>query len=824
MSRELDGSISDPVDRAEKRSRSTIWTSRCRWALAACAILVLGVALSAAGGLAWRSNGVAQDKQGFQRASTDVNETLKTLLSNDADFVASLRAVLTMRPHLSAAGFNEWFSELQGRRRQVDGLGTTVVEAVPAADLVTFQARRNADPAFRALVLGRPLPVARSGGSRYCLLSAGATLKPYLHSIAQVLQGDWCKPSSPIGSFQVYRGISQADLMQTTTDSGQFAVFPLTAQGISTIFIEAAFYRRHASLNTVARRRAAVAGWLRSSFQMTTLIREAIGQRSGLSVDLYHSNPGQAEQLVGRVGLADSPNDLSHTGTMQIDGTWRALVRGAASTGTLSPAMQGLGLFITGTIVSLLLSALIMLLASSREHALGMVQEKTGQLRHQALHDALTGLPNRVLALDRAEQMLFRARREHLPVAVLYLDIDGFKQVNEAFGQAIGDSLLRIVASRLTSVIRDGDTAARIGGDEFVILLDGSTLDIDPEMVAERLREVLGQPYDLGAEIGRELSVTASIGIAVGERASADDLLRDADLALYEAKAAGKDSHVLFESCMQTAAAERLALEMDLSEALERGELYLLYQPTFELSSERVIGVEALIRWRHPTRGVVSPEEFIPIAEDCGLIVPIGRWVLDEACRQTALWHRQGHEIGIAVNVSARQLDDDSLIDDVRRTLRDSGLDPGALTLEVTETALMRDAKATAERLVLLKQLGVLIAIDDFGIGYSSLAYLRQFPADVLKIDRSFVSGIATSDESAALIQTLVQLGNALHIETLAEGIEDRAQLETLQREGCDHGQGFLFSRPLGVDALEEFLDDATALQHPSRALGAASV
>jgi diguanylate cyclase (GGDEF)-like protein len=823
MSRNSDAPTPESTERAERRSRPKGGTSRSRWALAACTILVAGVALSIVSGLSWRSNAAAQDRQSFQRASGDVNETLGTLLSNDADFVAGLRAVLTMRSHLSATSFNEWFSELQGRRRQVGGLGTTVVEAVPAAGLAAFQARRDADPAFRALVAGVLAPVTSRGRSRYCLLSAGGRLKPYSHPIARLLQGDWCNPSSPIGSFQVGNGTSQARLMQATTDSGQFVVFPVTAQGISTLFIEAAFYRRHATLTTAARRRAAVAGWIRSSFQITTLIRDAIGQHRGLSVALYHSNPGQAEQLVGRVGPAGSAKDLSHAATIQIDGTWRVLVRGSASTGTLSPTMQGLGLFLTGTIVSLLLSALIMVLARSREHALGMVHEKTGQLRHQALHDALTGLPNRALALDRAEQMLARARREHLPVAALYLDIDGFKQVNDTFGHAIGDALLRTVASRLTSVIRDGDTAARLGGDEFVILLDGSTLDIDPEVVAERLREVLGQPYDLSQEIGRELSVTASIGIAIGERASADDLLRDADLALYAAKAAGKDSYVLFESRMQTAAGERLALEMDLSKALERSELHLLYQPTFELSSERVIGVEALIRWCHPTRGVVSPEEFIPIAEESGLIVPIGRWVLEEACRQVALWHRQGFEIGVAVNVSACQLDDDSLIEDVRRTLEASGLDPAVLTLEITETALMRDAKATAGRLVLLKQLGVLIAIDDFGTGYSSLAYLRQFPADVLKIDRSFVTGIATSDESAALIHTLVQLGKALHIETLAEGIEDQAQLETLQREHCDHGQGFLFSRPLEVEALEEFLE-TSALHGAPQALGAASV
>jgi EAL domain-containing protein (putative c-di-GMP-specific phosphodiesterase class I) len=254
---------------------------------------------------------------------------------------------------------------------------------------------------------------------------------------------------------------------------------------------------------------------------------------------------------------------------------------------------------------------------------------------------------------------------------------------------------------------------------------------------------------------------------------------------------------------MQTASHDRLTLEMDLAEALDRRQLFLLYQPTFDLRTETIIGVEALIRWRHPTRGVIPPDEFIPLAEESGLIIPIGRWVLDEACRQASFWQRRRQTIGMSVNVSARQLDGDELIEDVRSALDRNDLDPAALTLEVTETTLMRDAEATAKRLVLLKELGVRIAIDDFGTGYSSLAYLRQFPVDALKIDRSFIDGIATSKASAALIHTLVALGKALEIETLAEGIEDQAQLETLQREDCDQGQGFLFSRPLDVDAIE---------------------
>jgi diguanylate cyclase (GGDEF)-like protein/putative nucleotidyltransferase with HDIG domain len=429
-------------------------------------------------------------------------------------------------------------------------------------------------------------------------------------------------------------------------------------------------------------------------------------------------------------------------------------------------------------------------------------------LSHQALHDALTGLPNRTLALDRAEQMLARARREQTPVAALFLDIDGFKYVNDSFGHAAGDRLLQAVAARLTSVVRDADTVSRLGGDEFVVLLDSPTFAASPELVAERVLDVLSRPVSLGDVDKAQFSITASVGIAVaGAGMSADELLGAADLALYQAKDAGKNRYVLFESSMQTMARDRLLLEMDLHEALAGDQLFLVYQPTFDLRDETVNGVEALLRWRHPERGVIAPDQFIPIAEATGLILSIGRWVLKHACEQAAEWQRHDRPVGIAVNVSGRQLERDEIVDDVRDALMASGLAPALLTLEITETTLMQNPDATALRLRELKGLGVRLAIDDFGTGYSSLAYLRQFPVDALKIDRSFIQGIAASTESAAMIHTLVQLGKTLGLETVGEGIEQQAQLQALQREQCDHGQGFLLARPLELEAIERFLE-----------------
>jgi len=372
----------------------------------------------------------------------------------------------------------------------------------------------------------------------------------------------------------------------------------------------------------------------------------------------------------------------------------------------------------------------------------------------------------------------------------------------------VGDRLLKAVAVRFAGVLRSSDTVGRLGGDEFVVLAEGVSLAAGPELVAERLQDVLREPFCLEGLTGVPMSISSSIGIAEGERDTAGELLRDADIALYRAKASGKGSVALFQPEMQSAVLDRLEREMELRSALGDGEFFLLYQPVFDLNNVSVCGVEALLRWHHPVRGVVTPDEFIPILEDTGMIIDIGRWVLHEACRQAAAWHQMGYQLTMSVNVSVRQLETDAFLGHVREALSDNDIEPSALILEVTETTLMRDTDATVRRLTLLKEIGVRVAIDDFGTGYSSLAYLRQFPVDALKIDRSFVSGMADSTESAALIHTLVQLGRTLGIDTLAEGIEEHWQLEGLQREHCDLGQGYLFARPLTSDALEAFLSD----------------
>ncbi|HEV2856900.1 MAG TPA: EAL domain-containing protein [Solirubrobacterales bacterium] len=431
---------------------------------------------------------------------------------------------------------------------------------------------------------------------------------------------------------------------------------------------------------------------------------------------------------------------------------------------------------------------------------------RDAELAFLATHDPLTGLPNRTLILDRTEQTLARARRSGRPAAALFIDLDNFKDINDTLGHSAGDDLLQAVAARLRGVTREGDALGRLGGDEFVVVCEVDDLDAWPELLAERLLEALRPPFRIGTERRNQVSVRASIGIALDDRVSADELLRNADIAMYQAKWGGKNRIALFEAGMQEKMQTRVELEMDLREALAKDEFFLVYQPAIELDELRPTRLEALIRWRHPERGVMSPLTFIPLLEETGQIAEVGSWVLAQACLQGAAWWAAGHQVTIAVNVSPRQLENDQIIADIKAALAASELPPSALMLEVTETALMRCPDENARRLSAVKEMGVQIAIDDFGTGYSSLAHLQKLPVDVLKIDRSFVSGLHENPEGETLVQTLVQLGKALSIETCAEGIEEECELEVLRSTECDSGQGFLFATPLEPGEVDAFL------------------
>lgn len=771
---------------------------RVQRALIGAVILVLGIAASGFAASEWRSNLRHANEHAFASTATDVSSTLSSRLDADLAQTRTLRTIATLEPSVSDTRFTQWYNELRHGAPAPSGVSSALIEFVPASKLHAFLSAVRSDPLFGALLAGHRDVIPTGRRSVYCLTRASVGQTAATDLYPSLL--DYCAPVIP------GLGRSPFDaVIATARDTASTIVAPVP--GVSLVAIGEAVYRPGVSLASVAARRAAATGLIGTSFNGSALVAPVLASHHSLAMSLYHTNRGGPLELIGRAGNASR----EYTQRTNLGEGWVAVVTGAPAAAA-SPDAQGATVLGIGLLVTFLAFMLYEALKRSRRRAWSLVGEKTGELEHSALHDPLTDLPNHSLVLDRAEQLLARARRLQVPVIALFVDIDDLKQINDRYGRQSGDEVLRQVGARLKATLRDNDTVGRIGGDEFVMLVDSVGLDAAPALVAERILEVLRQPIGLLDDTRAPILLTASIGIATGRPDSAQVLLKDADLALYKAKAEGKNKYVTFESSMQAAAQDRIHLEMDLAGALAAGQLFLVYQPMLDLESEKVVGVEALLRWRHPADGVIAPDVFIPIAEENGLIIEIGRWVLEQACLQATAWHRKGYELNMSVNASARQLERTEFVDEVRAVLELTGMDPAQLTLEITETVLMRQPDTTAILLSQLKALGIRIAVDDFGTGYSSLAYLRQFPVDSLKIDRTFITGLALSSEAHALAHTLIQLGKALGLQTLAEGVEDHDQVRELQREGCDLAQGFLFARPLAADMFERFLRESPGL------------
>ena len=437
------------------------------------------------------------------------------------------------------------------------------------------------------------------------------------------------------------------------------------------------------------------------------------------------------------------------------------------------------------------------------------------QLVHDALHDRLSGLPNRTLFVDRLTQAIATLPRGNGTLAVLFLDVDRFKVINDGLGHDAGDEVLLELSRRLAALMRPGDTVARFGGDEFVVLCEELEHGAQAALIAHRLQDAISEPVTVG---GAEVVVTMSVGIAVAssEDDIASDLLRDADAAMYRAKRDGGAQALLFDDKMRDEAQQRLATEVELRRALTQGELRLHYQPVVDLRTGVITGVEALLRWEHPTRGLVLPSEIIPIAEETGLIVAIGEWALEQACYQLLRWQRgfpRRVPLTMAVNLSGVQLGHSAFVGRAGDIIAKSGVDVGTLVLEITETVLMRDASQALYVLDALKAFGMGLSIDDFGTGYSSLSYLKRFPVDLLKIDRSFVDGLGTDPDDLAIVQAIIALAGSLGMSTVAEGVETQTQLDTLRRIGCDSAQGFLLGRPVDAAQLSELLEVVIPMQ-----------
>jgi diguanylate cyclase (GGDEF)-like protein len=751
------------------------------WLVVAAALAVGGVVGSVLAASSVGRTDANQSREAFASSSGAVASTLQLAIRREQDLVVNAAGFFLENPRATTAQFRAWSRSVQTLQRfpELDGWGEVVV--VPASKLAAFEASAVKDPATPLEPDGKFDLTPPGNRPFYCLDRVGQERSAQLGAPPGF---DFCAGQGGVVNLHA-------------RDSGQSVYSVINVGGGNILGINAPFYRGGAVPAPVSARREAFMGWVGMGFNPKVVLDAALARHPNMAVELsFH---GASSNVAFRDGHAPKGADAM---TINLHNGWTVQTFGSVVAAGVFANGNALALLLAGAALSIVLAMLILALGTGRKRALRLVRVRTGELHHQALHDALTGLPNRVLIIDRIGQLLARNRREGTQGAALYLDLDEFKNVNDTLGHEAGDRLLKAVAARLQTTLREADTIGRMGGDEFVVLIGGGDLDAAPELVAERLLSVMHQPFMLdGAAM--PLTVNMSIGIAVGDRATAGELLRDADVALYEAKAAGKNGYKIFQPEMQTELGQRIELEFDLRSALENGQFRLVYQPIYNLDDLALVGVEALLRWAHPTQGLVQPDVFIPVLERTGEIGEVGRWVLQQACQQMAAWHARGDTLDVSVNVSAGQLDSDAIVEDVRDALATSGLDPTSLIVEVTETALMRNTHMTARRLQAIKELGVKIAVDDFGTGYSSLAYLQQFPVDCLKIDRMFTDAITSSPESKALIGTLVQLGKDLGLTTLAEGVETTDQMDRLRGAHVDEMQGFLLSRPLDPDTLD---------------------
>jgi diguanylate cyclase (GGDEF)-like protein len=762
-----------------------IWGHRAAWVLATGLLVLAGVFGSVLGARAVAHAGATRGRLAFHLASNEIASTLGLALQHEEDLVVSASAFVSGNPHASAADFDRWAQSVHAMQRYPELQNIGLVALVPASRLPAFETEMAAHPVQPFGPGSQPmerrveiLPLGQR--PYYCLAVAGMA-----RNAASYL---------PVGLDYC----AFAPALMGGRESGVADYAPFVHMGATALGVETPVYRGGVAPTTVAGRRRAFVGWLGELLVPGVVLQRAREGHGGMAVHFrYRSGATNVQFSSGTV----PPH--AQSATIDLHNGWTVQSFGAAVAGGVLGDHEALGVLVGGILLSVLVGLLVLVLATGRTRALSLVREKTRELSHQALHDPLTGLPNRALVLDRAEQMIARtARHPEMVAGALFIDVDGFKHVNDSLGHAAGDRLLKVAGERLQEAVRDQDTVGRLGGDEFVVLVESTADEVALDLLADRLTEALRAPVELGVG-GKVFSVTASIGVAVGRYESPDELLRDADLALYAAKSAGRDRYALFDTSMYGGVEGRLELASDLDAALRDEQFFLVYQPIFELPSHEVAGVEALIRWQHPTRGLVSPDSFIPLAEESGLIAAIGRWVLEEACRQAAAWAAEGLSIGISVNVSAYQLGRNGFAEDVRRALLESQIEPSSLTLEVTETALMRDVGAACEHLLEIKELGVRVAIDDFGTGYASLSQLQRMPVDILKIDRSFVAALSDGGQGRELLEAIVGVGRSLSLTVVAEGIEQDSQLRTLEAMGCQLAQGFMLGRPASAAAIE---------------------
>jgi diguanylate cyclase (GGDEF)-like protein len=726
----------------------------------------------------------------FHEASSAIATTLKLAIQRQEELAVSASTYFAQNPTASRAEFDAWAKWARTTRRYPELASLALLKVVRAPELAAFAAQATGH-ALKPQG-STPPPAA----SPVFSISPASDHRYFCLATAELARG--AGTAAPTG----FDYCAQSSALLLSRNSGVSIDAPLSAGGSKALGVLTPVYRGNVTPRSTAGRMAASVGWVRQVLVPGVVLAQVLQGHPSYAVGLRYRTSS------GTITFADgvAPRG-AQSSTVDLHDGWTVTSFGAAAGSGVPSDGHALAVLIAGLLLSLLLGVLILRLRSGRPSTPALATGETGELPADPLYDVLTGLPSRALILDRAECMVARAgRQSELLVGALFIDIDWFKDINERLGRTAGDQLLKVVADRLQSVVRAGDSVGRFQGDQFVVLVESAARSARLDSLARRAIEALHRPFALD-DFGPSFLLTASIGVAFGRYATAEDLLHDAQLALHSAKAAGKDRSTLFNANMRSVIEDRGVLEGELNTALVEKQFFLLYQPIYDLRTRRVVGLEAFVRWAHPKRGIMAPADFIPLAEETGLIVPIGRWVLEEACGRAAAWNVAGHELTISVKVSANQLNRDVFATDVRRALQQSGIEPSLLTLEIDETTVMADVTAAAARLEEIKQLGAQIAIDDFGgSGYAYHSDLRRLPLDYLKVDRSSLAAADEEDYRNWLLEAILIVGRDLSVPVIAKEIETHEQMTALQAMGCMLAQGFFMGKPTPADAVESVL------------------
>lgn len=784
---------------------------RMAWTVIALICVVGGLGGSLLKGEEVAANDSAKARQGFRVSAGGIASALKLATQREEDLVFGASTFFASNPQAGPAEFTRWagWTHLVRRYPELERLG--LVTLVRSSEL----------PAFKGRITGHPRSVSnlsRSDISGQASVAASLRIqppghRPYYCLTAATLSRGFAK--IPLGGID-YCALTPGLLASRASGARSYTQASTSAGDV--LAIVTPIYRGGALPSSHTGRKAAFTGWLRAVLAPKVLLRAAL-----------RSSPGEAVQLRYRAGTSNvaftsgTPRAGAQTAITSFHNGWTAAVFGPPVAAGPFASTDARAVFIAGCLLSVLLGMLIYLIGPGFLPALPARPERTRKPRtprteaagggaeaprapHEDLYDGLTGLPNRALTDELAARLVARAARQSGMLAgALLVDIDGFADSSERLGRSAADQLLNVVAERLEGVVRAGDIVGRAAEGRFVVLVEAEARGARLDSLARRMIESLHTPIEREG-LPAHFALTTSIGLTFGRYTSSEELLRDAELALQAANAAGGARYALFNANMRSVTEGRGVLEAELNAALLESQFFLLYQPILDLRTHRIVALEALIRWRHPTKGVLLPAEFLPLAEETGLIVPIGRWVLEEACSRTAAWNVAGHRVGVSTMVSSGQLNREGFAVDVRRALQQSGIEPSRLTLEIAESTVMLDAAAAAERIGQAKDLGVRVAIDDFGSGYAYRSDLQKMPLDFLKVDRSSLAASDDEDYRSWLLEAILIFGRDLSLTVIAKGIESEEQLSTLQAMGCTMGQGYFIGEPVTIDGVEDML------------------